>query len=128
MKEPTLTFDSDNMNVYIISNEGLQAGSITINNYIDYSKYRKLNIKYTATLGHYSGSSILQLYKNHNNIQTYPANKLETLCYHSAITSPTIINIEIAQIENFNNFYIYIQTYENYGDANCNIYEVWLEK
>ena len=133
---PTLTFESNHMNISLAQKSVMSGGSVVLNKDIDYSKYSKICYKYTGTLGIYSGASSVQVFKNSKNVQTYPANTLnpsdlngyDILIYTSAITTPTVKEFDLTQIENIEDLYIFIQVQANQGATNCQIYEVWLEK
>lgn len=119
---PQLTFNSDNMNLYLLSTSGLQGGSLIINNKIDYSNYKKFCFRVTAKLEKYSGACAVYLCANKNNPQTFPK-----ICYTSAINNQTF-RVDISGIENLEDIYYYIQSHKAEGAANFYIYEVWLEK
>ena len=123
---PQLTYNSNNMKVSLNSTSGIKCGSLITNNK-KYTSYSKLYIKYTASLGAYNSATVIQLQKNYDNIQNYPANFITQLCYKTAITEIAAKEIDIKQITNFDNFYIYFQVSQGIS-ANCNIYEVWLEE
>ncbi len=120
---PTLTFNNNNVQMSVNSSYSTQGGSLLINNDIDYSQYKKIGITYTATLGRYSDSSEVGILGKTGNY-----NEILRLCYTQPIAQKTSEIIDISKIDNFNGFAIYVQSYSKDGQANCNIYEVWLEK
>ena len=129
-KKPTLTYNSDlkclNAQLYGDSS-GSNGGSITINNKIDYSQYKHLNIVYTANLTHYNASNIVDICKNHENVVSWADNVITSLCYSEPINVKKRWKNNVKKINDINSFYIYLQSY--YGTTtSINIYEVWLEK
>lgn len=76
---PNLTFNSDNMQLYLLSTSECQGGSLLIKNDIDYSQYKKIGICYTATLGYYNSASIVDVDANIEN-QMW-TKEIATLCY-----------------------------------------------
>lgn len=132
VKKPTLSYDTElkclNAQIYADSGYDLESGSVTINNKIDYSKYKSINIVYTASLTQYNAGTIIGLYKNHENVLPFPNNKIkEGLCYGTPININKTYTIVISTIKDFNSFYIYLQASQG-ETASINIYEVWLEK
>ena len=125
--KPTITIENDTpyINVKMSSGAKMYGGSISINKEIDYSKFKYLNIVYTASLTLYNSASTIQVYKNYET-PSYEENFIETLCYNRKIGTETKFKANISEIEDFKNFYLYLQTYK--GQADLNIYEIWLEK
>lgn len=123
---PKLTFNEDNMNLYLDLAQPLgikiEGGSLIINNNIDYTNYKKICIKLIATLGRYNEASSVELWANSKNPEY-----IYRFVYENAVTTKTTYNIDIGNIENIEDIFFYIQDQFN-GTANCNIYEVWLEK
>ncbi len=129
VKEPTLAFDNNlkcmNAQIYADSDWG-HAGSIIFNNKIDYSKYKTINIVYTASLTKYNDASSVTVLKNYDNV-VFDENHIGYLCYTNKVSTKEKFSQEIAKINNFDNFYIYLQAYKGHT-VSINIYEVWLEK
>ncbi len=122
---PTLTFNSDNMQLYCLASSGQQGGSLLINNKIDYSSYKKICIEYTATLGRYNSASAVDFVKNKQQQAFTGYIYGPHACYEQPITTKTVAKCDI---DNVNDFGIYIQSDKSNGAVNCNIYNVWLEK
>jgi hypothetical protein len=110
------------MNAQVYGNSGITSGSITINNKIDYKKYKSLNIIYTASLDIYNGACVIDIYN-----LTCPANFIKRICYSSAINTKTKISIDITQIDDLDSIYFYLQA-QSTKTTSLNLYEVWLEK
>lgn len=121
--EPTLTHNTDSkcMNVYMTApiDYILRGGVININNKINYKEYKKIGISYTATLGQYSGATVVNIGKNKNNPEI-----IYRMAYTSPIYSKTQVITNLSEVEDI---FIYFQTCNNMT-INCDIYEVWLEK
>lgn len=119
---PTLKFLEDKkcMNIDMPGNyRVLQGGGITINNKLNFEKYKRICIIYTGSLGQYKYNDGIQLYKNRSK----PV-RLDNLVYTTPATKKTKKVIELLEVEDI---YIYFQTWTN-TSINCDIYEVWLEK
>lgn len=123
---PTLNtkVDSNHLNAQVTrsSSSGKSGGSITISNQIDYTEYKYIKIIYTASLTRYKSDVTVDLTSNPISSKLFTK-----LCYNNAISSKTKISIDISQIEELNNIYIYLQAGAK-TTANLNIYELWLEK
>lgn len=98
------------------------AGGLTINNSIDYTKYKNFCVEFTGTLGRYNSGTIVATYINSSKLEW-----LGTLVYSTAEREKKILSMEI-QDTNIEDIFFYIQSNKNDGEANCNIYNVWLEK
>lgn len=116
----TLNKEKGYMNLYLNSTKGLQAGGLIINNKIDYTKYKKFCVEIIASLGEYNSSTIVSIYNNISKPTEGPA-----LCYSIPITEKKVVKMET---KNKEDIFLYIQSHKNNGEANCNIYNVWLEK
>lgn len=122
-KAPTITMNNNSMNLYLLSSDRFQTGGAIPKNKIQYKNYKKMFIKYTATLGQYNASSGIWIQQNPDNVQ-----HIESLCYTKAINSITTIEIDLSSIEEVNDIFISMQSAKDDGAAICNINQIWLEK
>lgn len=107
------------------SYQSMTGGSIKPKAYIDYSKYKKFCIKYTASMTHSNSASVVDVWY-YNNEGMYGL--LDRLAY-SSVSSMTTRKVNISQIKDANSIYIYLQNQYNARNSTvCSIYEVWLEK
>lgn len=120
MPDFTLNKEKGYMNLYLNSTKGVQAGGLIVNNKIDYTKYKKFCVEITASLGEYNSSTIVSIYNNISNPTEGPP-----LCYSIPITEKKVVKMGT---KNKEDIFLYIQSHKNNGEANCNIYNVWLEK
>lgn len=117
----TLNKEEGYMNLYLKSTQGFQSGGLIINNKIDYKEYKKICVEITATLGKYNSGSAISIYRN-----TSEPNWGADLCYTNPITEKKKFEQNIEKSDE--DIFIYIQSHKNDGEANCNIYNIWLEK
>lgn len=117
----TLNKEEGHMNLYLKSTQGFQSGGLIINNKIDYKEYKKICVELTATLGKYNSGSIVSIYRN-----TSEPKEGTCLCYTKPITEKKKFEQNI--LKSPEDIFIYIQSHKNDGEANCNIYNIWLEK
>ncbi len=120
MPDFTLNKEKGYMNLCLNSTKGVQAGGLIVNNKIDYTKYTKFCVEITASLGAYNSSTIVSIYNNISKPTWGP-----TLCYSIPIIEKKVVKMKTKNMEDI---FLYIQSYKDDGEANCNIYNVWLEK
>lgn len=124
--EPNLNIESDYMNVQLKSqsDKNFTGGRVVTNKTIDYSQYKKICFKYTATLTTYNAASAIQIKEKCGD----EYKKIGALCYTKPVTQIREEKVNILQSDSIDNIYIYLQCDYSNAKVNANIYEIWLEK
>lgn len=113
------------LNVSLTSPSGYSSGVLKTENNLDYSNYKKMYIKYSASMGHYSGGACFGLSKN--TMDYVPGTSLKTLCYWNAINNVTE-EIDLNGMQPEDTLKIYMQVHQSEGQVSMTIYQIWLEK